>query len=99
MTPVSLLAPAQRELDEAIAYYEAQVAGLGDAFLLEILRVFDLISRYPDAWHPLGAHVRRCRLSRFPYGVVYAREPAGIVVLAVMHLHRKPEYWRERIDG
>ncbi|MEQ1776406.1 MAG: type II toxin-antitoxin system RelE/ParE family toxin [Burkholderiales bacterium] len=96
MIPVSLLAPAQRELDEAVAYYEAQVAGLGDAFLLEALRVIDLISIYPDAWHPLSADIRRCRLSRFPYGVVYMQEPEGIIVLAVMHLHRKPEYWRGR---
>lgn len=57
MKPVSLIAPARRELDEAISYYEAQVAGLGDAFLLETLRVFDLIARYPEAWHPLGAAV------------------------------------------
>lgn len=99
MKPVSLLAPAQRELDEAVSCYEAQVAGLGDAFLLETLRVFDLIARYPDAWHPLGVAVRRCRLSRFPYGVIYASEPEGIIVLAVMHLHRKPDYWRERVNS
>ena len=99
MISVSLLAPAQCKMDEAIAYYEAQVAGLGDAFLLEVLRVFDLISCFPDAWHPLSANFRRCRLSRFPYGVVYAREPEGIIVLAVMHLHRNPEYWRGRVDG
>ena len=99
MTPVTLLAPAQRELDEAIAYYEAQIAGLGDAFLLETLRVIDLISHYPDAWHPLGPNVRRCRLTRFPYGVIYAHEPEGIIVLAIMHLHRKPDYWRDRLDA
>lgn len=98
MKPVSLLAPAQRELDEAVSYYDAQVNGLGDAFLLETLRVFDLIARHPDAWHPLGASIRRCRLSRFPYGVIYAVEPEGIIVLAVMHLHRKPDYWRDRIS-
>jgi plasmid stabilization system protein ParE len=96
--PVSLLAPAQRELDEAVYYYETQAPGLGDAFLLEAIRVFDLINRYPDAWHPLGTALRRCRLSRFPYGVIYATEPEGIIVLAVMHLHRKPDYWRERVN-
>lgn len=94
-----MLAPAQRELDEAIAYYEAQVSGLGDAFLLEALRVFDLVARYPEAWHPLGSEIRRCRLSRFPYGVIYAAPPEGIIVLAVMHLHRKPDYWRDRVKS
>lgn len=28
---VRLLEPAEQELDEAVAYYNAQVAGLGDA--------------------------------------------------------------------
>jgi len=45
--PVSLLAPAQRELEEAVYYYETQAPGLGDAFLLKAIRVFDLIKRYP----------------------------------------------------
>jgi hypothetical protein len=31
---VRLLEPAEQELDEAVAYYNAQVDGLGDAFLL-----------------------------------------------------------------
>ena len=30
---VRLLEPAEQELDEAVAYYNAQVDGLGDAFL------------------------------------------------------------------
>lgn len=96
---VRLLEPAEQELDEAIAYYNAQVAGLGDAFLLETLRVFDLIRQYPDAWHPLGANTRRCRMSRFPYAVVYVREPEALLVVAVAHMHRKPGYWRDRLTG
>jgi len=69
---VRLLAPAQTELDEAVAWYAAQAPGLGDAFLLDVLKATGLIERYPRAWHPLGKHVRRCRLKRFPYGVIYA---------------------------
>lgn len=37
---IRLLDPAAEELDEAISYYNTQVAGLGDAFLVEALRVF-----------------------------------------------------------
>ena len=32
---IRLLDPAARELDEAVGYYNGQVAGLGDAFLIE----------------------------------------------------------------
>jgi len=93
---LSLLEPARRELDEAIAWYAAQAPGLGDAFLLETLKVFRLMQRYPDAGHPLHQSIRRSRLSRFPYGVIYTVENETVLVLAIAHLHRKPGYWRHR---
>ena len=96
---VRLLEPAEQELDEAVAYYNAQVDGLGDAFLVEALRVLGLVKQYPLAWHPLGGGIRRCRLSRFPYGVIYAPEPDEILVIAVAHMHRLPGHWRDRLTS
>lgn len=91
-----LLEPARLELDEAIGWYANQAAGLGDAFLLEAVKSFGLIQRYPDAGHLLGEAIRRLRLSRFPYGVIYIREEDDVLVLAIAHSHRRPEYWRNR---
>jgi hypothetical protein len=61
------------------------------------LRIFGLLEQYPRAWHPLGGGIRRCRLSRFPYAVIYAPEPEEILVIAIMHMHRRPGYWRDRL--
>jgi hypothetical protein len=72
---------------------------LGDAFLIEVLSAADRIAQLPQAWHPLGEGLRRCRLSRFPYGLIYAVENGDLLVLAVAHLHRRPEYWRDRLKG
>lgn len=93
---IRLLEPAQEELDEAIGWYTEQAPGLGDAFLLETLKALKLIEQFPQAWHPLTADIRRCRLKRFPYSVVYTLEAADVLVLAVAHQHRKPGYWRNR---
>ena len=46
---VRLLEVAQQELDEAIAYYNGQAPGLGDAFLLETVAAIDRIRRFPRA--------------------------------------------------
>ena len=92
-----LLEPAERELDEPIAYYNAQVAGLGESFLIEALKVFELIEQYPLAWHPLGDDIRRCRLNRFPYAAVYLPDSDGALVLAVAHTHRRPGYCSDRL--
>lgn len=90
------LQPAQDELDEAIVYYDAEVPGLGHAFLLETLATLQHIRQYPEGWHQLSPNTRRCRLRRFPYGIVYAVLDDEIIVIAVAHLHRKPDYWHKR---
>lgn len=95
---VRLLEVACQELDEAVAYYNGQASGLGDAFLLETIAAIDRIRRFPLAWHPLSESTRRCRLRRFPYGLIYHHDEKGeVLIVAVAHLHRRPDYWRERI--
>ena len=96
---VRFLEVAQQELDEAVAYYNAEVAGLGEAFLLEALSALDRIQHFPDAWHPLSKTTRRCRLRRFPYGVVYRLDDEGILIVAVANLHRQPDYWRDLLNN
>jgi plasmid stabilization system protein ParE len=95
---VRFLEVAELELDRAIQWYGAQAPGLGAAFFVEVLSAADRIVRFPQAWHPLGEGVRRCRLSRFPYGLIYTIENGDILVLAVAHLHRRPDYWRDRLN-
>jgi plasmid stabilization system protein ParE len=94
---VRFLETAEIELDQALHWYESQAPGLGDAFLIEVLSAADRIARYPEAWQPLEEGVRRCRLSRFPYGLIYTIDHDDILVLAVAHLHRRPDYWRDRL--
>ena len=36
---------------------------------------------------------------RFPYGFVFVASAAEVRILAVMHLHRRPAYWVERVDS
>lgn len=94
---IRFLEAAQRELDEAVEYYNAEVPELGQAFLLEVLTVLEQVRQFPNAWHPLSSNTRRCRLRRFPYGVVYAIGTEEIIVVALTHLHREPQYWRTRL--
>jgi hypothetical protein len=42
--------------------------------------------------------MRQHRLNRFPYGIVYQVREDEIAILAVAHLHRRPRYWRDRIE-
>jgi len=87
---------AERELDEAIAYYEQQMPGLGRRYREAVKDALDRIKQFPDAYSPLSYRTRRCLLSRFPYGIIYRPTQSEIIVVAVGHLHRRPEYWASR---
>lgn len=84
------------ELQDIAEYYEGQQAGLGDAFLAEVDRSVTQIEMFPEAWPKVSDRSRRIRTRRFPYGLVYQLHPDRITLLAVMHLRRKPGYWRNR---
>ena len=94
---IQFLEIARQELDDAIAYYNEEVTGLGESFLLEVLSTIERIHRFPDAWSPLSENTKRCRLRRFPYTLIYQHDLEAVLIVAVAHLHRKPQYWRDRI--
>ena len=94
---INFLEIAQIELDDAIEYYNYEVPGLGDAFLTEVLNALDRIGEFPEAWHSCSKKARRCQTRRFPYGVIYQMREQEILVVAIANLHRKPNYWKDRI--
>jgi plasmid stabilization system protein ParE len=94
---VRFLSIAEQEFKDAFDYYENIVEGLGDQFKQEIIVALKRIQDFPDAWQKLSRKTRRCRLDRFPYGLVYQNRANEILIIAVMELSRKPSYWIERV--
>jgi plasmid stabilization system protein ParE len=88
---------AEEEFLAAIDYYEERGENLGLDFALEVYAAIGRAAEYPKAWPILEGEVRRCLTIRFPYGVLYSEEEDGIFILAVMHLHRDPDYWKHRL--
>jgi len=89
---------AKAEFFAAINYYENVEAGLGFDFSVETFSAVQNIVDYPTAWPILEGDVRRCLINRFPYGVLYSIEQDEVYILAVMHLHRDPDYWKGRVS-
>jgi hypothetical protein len=87
---------AELEFVMAIEYYEGCLKGLGNDFALEVYDTIKRIIANPEAWQKLGENIRRSLVNRFPYGVLYVYENNEIIILAIMHLHRNPDYWKER---
>jgi plasmid stabilization system protein ParE len=88
---------AEAEFNTSIDYYEDIEKGLGYDFSLEVFHALERIMAFPKAWPVVEDGIRRSLVRRFPYGILYAEEENQIYIVAVMHLHRNPEYWKIRI--
>lgn len=50
----------------------------------------------PKSWALIDTDIRRSLVSSFPYGVLYSEMNNKIYIVAVMNLHRDPDYWKDR---
>ncbi|MCF6156142.1 MAG: type II toxin-antitoxin system RelE/ParE family toxin [Candidatus Brocadia sp.] len=94
---IRFLKPAQRELDDAVAGYDSRSIGPGTQFLDDLDRTVRRIVAYPLSSPEIEPGLRRCLLSRFPYGIIYGVDNDTIVIIAIAHLHREPRYWADRL--
>jgi toxin ParE2 len=98
MKNVRLLPEAEREIADAAEWYDGEQRGLGDEFLQSLRECRKAIGAFPESGSPdvLGTRVRQTR--RFPYRLVYQIRRSEIVVIAVAHQSRRPDYWHERLN-
>ncbi|MBF0198598.1 MAG: type II toxin-antitoxin system RelE/ParE family toxin [Planctomycetes bacterium] len=84
---------ASLELDDAVIFYELEQKGLGLLFKREVKRMLLLIRQYPEIGPTEDLSIRHILLHKFPHKILYSIEVTNIIVLAIAHQHRKPNYW------
>lgn len=96
MIPVQFHSDAEAEMMAAASYYETRQAGLGRRFLASVQDAVNRIGINPGLYPVVELDVRRCLVKMFPFGVLFRERPDAIAVMAVMHLHRDPDEWKDR---
>ena len=83
----------------AVSYYAGISPRLAESFIKAVELGIDEILAYPEAWQLVEEDVRRRLIRRFPFGIYYCIEGDLIMVYAVMHMSRNPNYWRSRVGS
>lgn len=89
---------ARREIDEAVDFYEEQLAGLGSAFLEAVEDALTRISRSPESFPVVHRDARRLVIRRYPYVLIFRIADEVIQVVACFHTARNPLSWRRRLN-
>ena len=86
---------AAKELDDAVDWYEDIQVGLGSRFGRTIHDTLSRILKHPKLNSEISKGIYRAIVKKFPYGIIYSIEDDEIIVLAIAHFHRKPNYWQD----
>ncbi len=86
----------KHEIEDGFHWYESQLVGLGSKFKDEVYVAIKRIQANPFLYSALSANLRRCLLVKFPYKVIYNVNECEIMIVAVAHQRRRPNYWSKR---
>ena len=87
---------ASDEMEQAFNYYESRRFGLGTRFIDAVMAECHKIIQHPLIGHEHQGGGRRLNVRGFPYYIAYFIRDERIVVAAVAHASRHPDYWKDR---
>ena len=86
------------EFIEAVRYYSNISRSLANAFVAQVEHGINQILLFPETWAEIEPDIRRYLIKRFPFAIFYTIETNDTILIhAIMHLSRKPGFWKDRI--
>lgn len=87
---------AERDIEDAILWYNKIEATLSQRLIEELFTIFDLIASNPEIFRIRYKTLRIINLDVFPFQVVYRIQNQTIEVIAVFHSKQNPKKWEQR---
>jgi plasmid stabilization system protein ParE len=83
---------AERELTQAVNYYDLISPKLGTHFLVEVEECFAKIESNPELYSRVSLRdkTRDLKLKSFPYNIIYEIDGSKIIIISIFNTHRKP---------
>ncbi|HPR74514.1 MAG TPA: type II toxin-antitoxin system RelE/ParE family toxin [Bacteroidales bacterium] len=94
---IIVIPEAEQDILSAFTWYEENRTGLGHAFLLNLEAGFEVIVRDPYIFPVEYKQTRKHLIKRFPYIIIYIIDEKQVIVLAVLHGRRNPDFIKNRI--
>jgi plasmid stabilization system protein ParE len=82
---------------DAATWYGAQHGDLQFQFLEKWKDAENRISANPLIYRCFEGELRKCRFEIFPFALIFQNRDGDLQVIAVMHMSRRPNYWKERL--
>jgi plasmid stabilization system protein ParE len=96
MPRVFLTRPAEDDLRDAVAWYQANVPHVVGRFRQATVATMRRIEANPLQFPASASDTRKAAMAGFPYMIVFRHEQGVSYVIAVFHMRRDPRSWQAR---
>jgi len=90
---------ALEEYRQAALWYAGREPEIALRFIASVEDAINRVLDAPMRWRVIDEDVRRCLIRVFPYAVLYTIEADFLLIVAVMHCSREPNYWKLRVEN
>lgn len=94
--PVEYLDGAREDFDESFDFYRNRSAGAALGFIAAVDEAIDQFIANPARFPFAHSGCRHITLHRYPFRSVFRDETDRVVIVAVAHAKRRPDYWHGR---
>ncbi|MCP9769576.1 type II toxin-antitoxin system RelE/ParE family toxin [Lacihabitans sp. LS3-19] len=90
MYTVLISSEAEQDLDNVWSWYESQKKELGMEFIMAFNSTISSICNFPFSKPKFKNKIRRCLMSKYPFGVYYLvnKKELELKIIAVLHFKR-----------
>ena len=96
MMPVDYLPGARRDFNESFDWYAERSALAAERFASAIDAALNRIAASPEQLALVDRQHRECIVKRFPFRIIYRTVSGRILVVAIAHAKRRPNFWQHR---
>ena len=96
MANLIICSAAEVDYTESLTWYAERSIDAANDFDAEFDRAISQIAREPECFPMCDSRHRYFLLRRFPFRIIYRIVASDIVVIAVAHGSRSPDYWATR---
>ena len=96
MLPIDLLPASHADFNESFDWYAIRSVEVAARFANAINFALEEIARDPERFARVDERHRERIVKKFPFRIIYRVVENRIVIVAIAHAKRKPEYWHSR---
>ena len=94
--PVEIHPEAEAEARDARLWYAVRDPRSATQFMKALDSAIAWVAEHPNLWPPYLHGTRRVLTKRYPFAIIYRVLVDRVLIVAVAHQHRRPDYWHVR---